>query len=69
MGKRYQVTLDDEVARDFEERAKKFNSSAAIEIRRFLTERHHHLREQEKALEVAEKIMVRHDELFRRLAR
>lgn len=69
MSKRIQVTLDDEVAREFEERAKKFNSSAAIEIRRFLTERYNNLREQEEALKVAEGIMVRHDDLFRRLAR
>ena len=69
MSKRYQVTLDTEVAREFEERARKFNSSAAIEIRRFLTERFHNPREQEAALKTAEKIMVRHDELFRRLAK
>ena len=69
MSKRYQVTLDDEVAREFEEQAKKFNSSAAIEIRRFLTERYHNSREQEEALRIAEKVMVRHEELFRRLAK
>jgi len=69
MSKRYQVTLDDEVAREFEEQAKKFNSSAAIEIRRFLTERHNNSRQQEEALRIAEKVMVRHEELFRRLAK
>lgn len=69
MSQRYQVTLDDEVAKEFEERAKKFNSSAAIEIRRFLTERHNNLREQEEALKIAEGVMTRHDELFRRLAK
>jgi hypothetical protein len=69
MSKRYQVTLDAEVAREFEDLAKKFNSSAAIEIRRFLTERHNSRLEQEKALEVAKRIMRRHDDLFRRLAK
>jgi hypothetical protein len=69
MSKRYQVTLDEEVAREFEERARKFNSSAAIEIRRFLTERFHDTQEQEEALKTAEKIMVRHEDLFRRLAK
>jgi hypothetical protein len=69
MSKRYQVTLDDDVAREFEDVAKKFNSSAAIEIRRFLTERYHGLREQEEGLKIAKRIMVRHEDLFRRLAR
>jgi len=69
MSKRYQVTLDADVAREFEELAKKFNSSAAIEIRRFLTERHNSRREQEEALAVAKGIMRRHDDLFRRLAK
>jgi len=69
MSKRYQVTLDEDVAREFEEQARKFNSSAAIEIRRFLTERFHGLQEQEEALRIAEKVMVRHEDLFRRLAK
>jgi hypothetical protein len=69
MSKRYRVTLDEEVAREFEEQARKFNSSAGIEIRRFLTERYNGLRQQEEALRIAEKVMVRHKELFRRLAR
>jgi len=35
----------------------------------FLTERWHDLREQEEALKIAETVLVRHDELFRRLAK
>jgi rRNA-processing protein FCF1 len=69
MGNRYQITLDDEVAREFEELARTYQTSVAIEIRRFLTERYRHLRDQEEALKVAERIMVRHEDLFRRLAR
>jgi len=69
MSKRYRITLDEEVAREFEEQARKRSTSAAIEIRRFLTKRYHDSREQDEALRIAERMMLRHDNLFRRLAK